>query len=93
MLKLNMEAVCSFHASLNFHRTTRRHIPEDRTLRSHRCENLEYKSVFQRCTKYYAPLFEIIFQYQSFACQTFKTATRISMMMVMLRTDMQKIKR
>jgi hypothetical protein len=37
---LRMEAVHSFETSVNFYRNTRRHIPEDCTRHSHRCENL-----------------------------------------------------
>jgi hypothetical protein len=36
----NMEATCSSETSADFQRTTHRYIPEDRTLRSHSCENL-----------------------------------------------------
>jgi hypothetical protein len=35
-----MEAICSSETSVVFQRTTWRYIPEDRTLRNHRCENL-----------------------------------------------------
>jgi hypothetical protein len=37
---LKIEAILSFETSVNFHRITLRYIPEDRTLHSHRCENL-----------------------------------------------------
>jgi hypothetical protein len=37
---LKMEATCSSEMSLDFQRTTRCYIPEDRTLHNHRCENL-----------------------------------------------------
>jgi hypothetical protein len=37
---LKMEAVCSSETSVEFQRTTRRYIPEDRTLNNHRCWNL-----------------------------------------------------
>jgi hypothetical protein len=37
-----MEATCSTETSVDFQRTTRRYIPEDRTLRYHRCENLKF---------------------------------------------------
>jgi hypothetical protein len=41
-----MEAKCSSETWADFRRTTRRYIPEDRTLHSHRCENLKsYSSV------------------------------------------------
>jgi uncharacterized membrane protein len=36
-----MEAICSSEKSIDFQRTTRRYIPEDRTLHNHRCENLK----------------------------------------------------
>jgi hypothetical protein len=36
-----MEATCSSKTSANFQQTTRRCIPEDRILHSHRCENLK----------------------------------------------------
>jgi hypothetical protein len=39
-LTLKMEVICSSETSLDFQRTTRLHIPEDRTLHNHRCENL-----------------------------------------------------
>jgi hypothetical protein len=35
-----MEATCSFEASVDFQRTTRRYKPEDRNLHNHRCDNL-----------------------------------------------------
>jgi hypothetical protein len=34
-----MEAICSPGTSVDFERTTRRYIPEDRTLHKYRCEN------------------------------------------------------
>jgi hypothetical protein len=36
---VKLEAVCSSETSVDFQRTTRRYIPEDRTLHEHRCEN------------------------------------------------------
>jgi signal-transduction protein with cAMP-binding, CBS, and nucleotidyltransferase domain len=36
-----MEATCFSEKSVDFQRTTRRYIPEDRTLHDHRCENLK----------------------------------------------------
>jgi hypothetical protein len=36
-----MEAICSSETSANFQRTTRRDVPQDRTLYNHRCENLK----------------------------------------------------
>jgi hypothetical protein len=38
---LKMEATCSSGTSVDFQRTARRYIPEDRTLHGHRCESLE----------------------------------------------------
>jgi hypothetical protein len=38
---LKMEATCSFETSVDFQWTTRRYIPEDRTLCDHRRENLK----------------------------------------------------
>jgi hypothetical protein len=38
---LMMEATCSSETSVDFQRTTRRYIPEDRTLHNHWCENLK----------------------------------------------------
>jgi hypothetical protein len=38
---LKMEAIFSSETSVDFHRTTRRYIPEDRTLYNHGCENLK----------------------------------------------------
>jgi hypothetical protein len=35
-----MEATYSSEATTDFQQTTQRYIPEDRTLRNHRCENL-----------------------------------------------------
>jgi hypothetical protein len=35
------EAICSSETSVDFHQTTWRYIPEDRTLHNHRCENLK----------------------------------------------------
>jgi hypothetical protein len=43
---LKMEATCSSQTSVDFQRTTRRYIPEDRTLHNHRCENLKYYSLW-----------------------------------------------
>jgi hypothetical protein len=43
----NIEATCSSESSVDSHRTTRRYIPEDRTLHNHRYENLN------SCTLYY----------------------------------------
>jgi hypothetical protein len=37
-----MDALHSSGMSLNFYQTTRDHIPEDGTLHSQRCENLNY---------------------------------------------------
>jgi hypothetical protein len=37
---LKMEATCSSATSVDFQRTARRYIPEDRTLSNHFCENL-----------------------------------------------------
>jgi hypothetical protein len=34
-----MEAISSFETSVDFQKTTRCYIPEDRTLHNHRCEN------------------------------------------------------
>jgi hypothetical protein len=36
-----MEAICSSETSFDFQRTTRRDIPEARTLHNHLCENLK----------------------------------------------------
>jgi hypothetical protein len=36
---LNMETTWTSETSVDFQRTTRRHIPEDRHLHNHRCEN------------------------------------------------------
>jgi hypothetical protein len=36
-----MEVTYSSETSVDFQRTTRRYIPEDRTLQTHRCENLK----------------------------------------------------
>jgi hypothetical protein len=38
---LMMEAICSSEGSVDFHRTTRPYISEDRTLHNHSCENLK----------------------------------------------------
>jgi hypothetical protein len=38
---LKMEATCSSETSVNFHRTARSYIPEDRILNNHCCENLK----------------------------------------------------
>jgi hypothetical protein len=48
-LTQKMEAICSTETSVDFHRTTRRFIPEDSiTLYNHRCENLKscVKNIF-----------------------------------------------
>jgi hypothetical protein len=36
-----MEMICSSETSVDFQQTTRRCIPEDRTLHNHRCKNLK----------------------------------------------------
>jgi hypothetical protein len=36
-----MEVICSFETSVDFQRTTRRYIPEDKTHHNHRCDNLK----------------------------------------------------
>jgi hypothetical protein len=36
-----METIYSTETSVDFQRATRRYIPEDRTIRNHRCENLK----------------------------------------------------
>jgi hypothetical protein len=38
---LKMEATCSSETSVDLQWTTRRYIPEDRTLYNHRCESLK----------------------------------------------------
>jgi hypothetical protein len=38
---LKMEAICFSETSVHIQRTTRRYIPDDSTLHSHRCENLK----------------------------------------------------
>jgi hypothetical protein len=38
---MSLPSSCSSETLVDSQRTTRRHIPEDRTLRNHRCENLE----------------------------------------------------
>jgi hypothetical protein len=40
-LTLKTEAILSSETSENFYRTTRRHIPKEVTLHTHRCENLK----------------------------------------------------
>jgi hypothetical protein len=42
---LKMEVTCFSEMSVDFQRTTRRYIPEDRILYNHRCENLKSYSV------------------------------------------------
>jgi hypothetical protein len=47
---LKIEATCSSETFVDFQQTTRRYIPEDKTLHNHRCENLNssngiYKAV------------------------------------------------
>jgi hypothetical protein len=43
---LNMEAIRSSETSVHFTRSTRRHIPEDGILHSHRSENLKSSNLF-----------------------------------------------
>jgi hypothetical protein len=38
---LKMEAICTSEMPVDFQHTTRRYIPENRTLPNHRCENLK----------------------------------------------------
>jgi hypothetical protein len=37
---LKLEATCSHETAVDFQQTTRRYIPEDKTVHNHRCENL-----------------------------------------------------
>jgi hypothetical protein len=46
-----VEQTCSSETSVDFQRTTRRYIPEDRTLRNHRCENLISYIIIPRLEK------------------------------------------
>jgi hypothetical protein len=46
---LKMEAACSSETSVDIQRTTRRYIPEDRTLLNHGCENLRSYKWKQKC--------------------------------------------
>jgi hypothetical protein len=39
---LSIKAICSSETSVNCHQASRRHIPEDHTLHSHRRENLRF---------------------------------------------------
>jgi hypothetical protein len=41
LLIMKNEATCSSETAIDFQRTTRRYIPEDKTLHNHRCENLK----------------------------------------------------
>jgi hypothetical protein len=41
LVPLTMEAACTSETSVNFYQTTRRSIPEDSHLHSHRRENLK----------------------------------------------------
>jgi hypothetical protein len=43
---VKIEATCSSETSVEFHRTTRRYIPEDRTLHNHCCEYLKSYNMF-----------------------------------------------
>jgi hypothetical protein len=43
---LKMEAISSSETSVEFQRTTRRHIPEDATLQNHGCENLKSYNIY-----------------------------------------------
>jgi hypothetical protein len=46
---LQMEMICISETSVNFQRTTRRCIPEDRSLHNYRCENLKsFMTVFTK---------------------------------------------
>jgi hypothetical protein len=49
-----MEAICSSETSVDSQRTTLRYIPEDRTVRNHRCENLKsYNTRHNFCGFFY----------------------------------------
>jgi hypothetical protein len=49
---LKMEAIYSSATSVQIQRTTRRYIPEDRTLHNHRCENLRsYTALYPKKTE------------------------------------------
>jgi hypothetical protein len=48
---LNMRTIYPSEISLNFHRTARRHILEDRHLHNHRCRSLESNINFHGCKK------------------------------------------
>jgi hypothetical protein len=47
-----MKAICSSETSVGFQRTTRRYIPEDRSLHKHRCGNLSLITLFRPPTLY-----------------------------------------
>jgi hypothetical protein len=46
---LKMETIFSSETSVHFQRTTRRYVPEDRTLHNHRCENLKFQNNEENC--------------------------------------------
>jgi hypothetical protein len=47
---MKTEAICFYETSVDFQRTTRRCIPEDRTLHNHWCENL--RPCIEKCSPY-----------------------------------------
>jgi hypothetical protein len=51
-----MEATCSSETSVDFHRTARRYIAEDRNIHNNRCENLK------SYTAEFSPQFPILFK-------------------------------
>jgi hypothetical protein len=46
---LKMEGICSSETLVEFHRTTKRYIPEDRTFEIHPCENLKSNEITGGC--------------------------------------------
>jgi hypothetical protein len=49
---LKMEATRFSETSVNFQRTTRCYIPEDRTLHIHHCENIKYSTILDLGTRW-----------------------------------------
>jgi hypothetical protein len=64
-----MEATCSSEESVDIQRTTRRYIPEDKTLHNHRCEDLKSYNIVlvsvRRFVRRISPCLMVQSQYSS----------------------------
>jgi hypothetical protein len=69
------EATCSSETSVNFQRTTRRYILEDRTLHNHRCENLKSYTITCQLQTVILPYIFTLNKYLNVECRLYFTET------------------